>query len=156
MFNRSIEPLYLDSTCPYLDRQVACVENGRLDLNYQRWEWQPDDCILPRYLRRTFSGQLHTPFTMQKSNKPTNSDSIRVGPLYKMHEMFFRFNPERALKRLRGKRLLFVGDSLQRGQWQSFVCMVDSVIPPGKKSLRRGRTHSVFRALVIFQMDYNK
>lgn len=59
-----------------------------------------------------------------------------------------RFNPERALKRLRGKRLLFVGDSLQRGQWQSFVCMVDTAIPPGKKSLRRGRTHNVFRAMV--------
>lgn len=69
-----------------------------------------------------------------------------------MHAMFCRFNPERALKRLRGKRLLFVGDSLQRGQWQSFVCMVDSAIPPGKKSLRRGRTHSVFRAMVNFHL----
>ncbi|KAK4755435.1 hypothetical protein SAY87_009192 [Trapa incisa] len=105
VFNRSIKPMYSDSTCPYLDRQVTCTENGRLDSHYQQWEWQPDDCILTR------------------------------------------FDPERALMRLRGKRLLFVGDSLQRGQWQSFVCLVDTAIPPGKKSLRRGRTHSVFRAL---------
>jgi hypothetical protein len=60
----------------------------------------------------------------------------------------YRFNPELALKKLRGKRLLFVGDSLQRGQWQSFVCMVESIIPEDKKSMRRGRSLSVFKAKV--------
>lgn len=60
----------------------------------------------------------------------------------------YRFNPEFALKKLRGKRLLFVGDSLQRGQWQSFVCMVESIIPEDKKSMRRGRSLSVFKAKV--------
>lgn len=59
-----------------------------------------------------------------------------------------RFNPEVALKKLRGKRLLFVGDSLQRGQWQSFVCMVESIIPEDQKFLRRGRSHTVFKAKV--------
>ncbi|KAL8526639.1 hypothetical protein ACS0TY_015734 [Phlomoides rotata] len=50
------------------------------------------------------------------------------------------------LQKLKRKRLMFVGDSLQRGQWQSFVCLVDSVIPKGKKSIKRGRLHSVFKA----------
>ncbi|XP_073286417.1 protein trichome birefringence-like 3 [Primulina huaijiensis] len=104
MFNRSIKPLYSDRTCPYLDRQVSCVKNGRLDSDYRHWEWQPDDCFLPR------------------------------------------FNPETALRKLEGKRLMFIGDSLQRGQWQSFVCLVESVIPEGKKSIKRGRVHTVFRA----------
>lgn len=44
---------------------------------------------------------------------------------------------------------MFVGDSLQRGQWQSFVCLVESVIPEDQKSMRRGRVHSVFRAKVL-------
>ncbi|KDP24428.1 hypothetical protein JCGZ_24992 [Jatropha curcas] len=57
-----------------------------------------------------------------------------------------RFSAELALKKLRGKRLLFVGDSLQRGQWQSFVCMVEWLISEDKKSMKRGRSHSVFRA----------
>ncbi|KAH7514645.1 protein trichome birefringence-like 3 isoform X1 [Ziziphus jujuba] len=104
VFNRSIKPLYTDRSCPYLDRQVSCAMNGRPDSNYTHWEWQPEDCILPR------------------------------------------FDPELALKKLRGKRLLFVGDSLQRGQWQSFVCLVESIIPEDKKSMKRGRIHCVFKA----------
>lgn len=48
VFNRSIKPLYSDRTCKYLDRQVACVKNGRPDSDYRYWEWRPDDCILPR------------------------------------------------------------------------------------------------------------
>lgn len=47
---------------------------------------------------------------------------------------------------------MFVGDSLQRGQWQSFVCLVESVIPEEQKSLRRGRMHTVFKAKV--RIDY--
>ncbi|CAI9097261.1 OLC1v1033646C2 [Oldenlandia corymbosa var. corymbosa] len=104
VFNRSIKPLYTDSSCPYLDRQVSCVKNGRNDSDYLYWHWQLDDCMLPR------------------------------------------FNPEIALRKLQGKRLMFVGDSLQRGQWQSFVCLVESVIPKSQKSMKRGRVHSVFKA----------
>ncbi|OAY43735.1 protein trichome birefringence-like 3 [Manihot esculenta] len=104
VFNKSLEPFYTDRSCPYLDKQVSCVMNGRRDSDYRHWEWQPDDCTLPR------------------------------------------FNPELALKKLRGKRLMFVGDSLQRGQWQSFVCLVEWLIPEDKKSLKRGRFLSVFRA----------
>lgn len=44
---------------------------------------------------------------------------------------------------------MFVGDSLQRNQWISFICLVDSVIPKDKKSMKRGRVHSVFKAKVI-------
>ncbi|PSS32695.1 Protein trichome birefringence-like [Actinidia chinensis var. chinensis] len=102
VFNSSFKPLYSDRTCPYLDRQFSCVKNGRPDSDYLRWEWQPDDCILPR------------------------------------------FSPTIALEKLRGKRLMFVGDSLQRNQWESFVCLVEFVIPDDGKSMRRGRSHSVF------------
>ncbi|XAR68800.1 hypothetical protein NMG60_11000170 [Bertholletia excelsa] len=104
VFNRtSIKPLYSDRTCPYLDPQFSCVKNGRPDSDYRHWEWQPDDCVLPR------------------------------------------FNPKVALKKLQGKRLMFVGDSLQRNQWESFVCMVESVVPEKKKSMRSGHSHSVFK-----------
>ncbi|XP_042515885.1 protein trichome birefringence-like 3 [Macadamia integrifolia] len=104
VFNASVEPLYSDTSCPYLDRQVSCVKNGRPDSDYRYWEWQPDNCILPR------------------------------------------FDPIGALEKLRGKRLMFVGDSLQRGQWESLICMVESSIPADQKSMRRGRSHSVFKA----------
>ncbi|PHT36559.1 hypothetical protein CQW23_24259 [Capsicum baccatum] len=58
----------------------------------------------------------------------------------------FWFDPEIALKKLLGKRLMFIGDSLQRNQWQSFVCLVESIIPQDQKSMERHRVHSIFKA----------
>ncbi|XAR55811.1 hypothetical protein NMG60_11036017 [Bertholletia excelsa] len=104
VFNSSLKPPYSDRTCRYVDRQYSCVKNGRQDSDYRRWEWQLDDCVLPR------------------------------------------FDPKVALEKLQGKRMMFVGDSLQRNQWQSFVCLVESIIPPDQKSMRLARSHSVFRA----------
>ncbi|XP_020107904.1 protein trichome birefringence-like 35 isoform X2 [Ananas comosus] len=46
-----------------------------------------------------------------------------------------RWNATEMLEKLRGKRLMFAGDSLNRGQWISMVCLVQSAIPAGKKSM---------------------
>uniref|UniRef100_R7W1Y0 Trichome birefringence-like C-terminal domain-containing protein n=1 Tax=Aegilops tauschii TaxID=37682 RepID=R7W1Y0_AEGTA len=35
-----------------------------------------------------------------------------------------RFTASAALERLRGKRVVFVGDSMSRTQWESFICML--------------------------------
>nr|GEV82928.1 protein trichome birefringence-like 34 [Tanacetum cinerariifolium] len=40
----------------------------------------------------------------------------------------FRFNGKALIERLRGKRILFVGDSLNRNQWNSMICMLNSLI----------------------------
>ncbi|CAN4106141.1 unnamed protein product [Withania somnifera] len=90
VFNTSIKPFYTDRTCPFIDRQYSCTKNGRNDSDYLHWEWQPDDCILPR--------------------------------------------------------IMFVGDSIQRNMWESFVCLVQSVIPEGQKSMKQGPVFSVFKA----------
>ncbi|KAL4619861.1 hypothetical protein ACB092_06G111300 [Castanea dentata] len=55
-----------------------------------------------------------------------------------------RFDPLKLLQILRGKRLMFVGDSVQRAQFESMVCLVQSVIPEGKKSLRRVPPRKIF------------
>ncbi|CAI9097296.1 OLC1v1033685C1 [Oldenlandia corymbosa var. corymbosa] len=41
-----------------------------------------------------------------------------------------RFNATALLERLRNKRLVYVGDSLNRGQWVSMVCLVETMMPP--------------------------
>lgn len=42
-------PLYESKDCKFLDLGFRCSENGRLDLFYTKWRWQPKDCNLPRY-----------------------------------------------------------------------------------------------------------
>ncbi|XP_043701936.1 protein trichome birefringence-like 34 [Telopea speciosissima] len=46
-----------------------------------------------------------------------------------------RFNATALLEMLRGKRLIYVGDSLNRGQWVSMVCLLESSIPASQKAM---------------------
>ncbi|KAM0948122.1 putative PMR5 domain, PC-Esterase, protein trichome birefringence-like 3 [Dioscorea sansibarensis] len=109
VFNSSMEPPYTEVTCPYIEKQVACQGHGRKDKDFLHWEWQLDDCTLPR------------------------------------------FNARVVLEKLRGKRMMFVGDSLQRGQWLSFVCMLQAGIPEDQKFMNRST-----RSLAIFgAKEYN-
>ncbi|KAF7129016.1 hypothetical protein RHSIM_Rhsim10G0201700 [Rhododendron simsii] len=61
------------------------------------------------------------------------------------------FNAEAMLEMLRGKRLVFVGDSLNRNQWVSMVCLVDASIPLAQKSVNFELNGSLFtfKATVI-------
>lgn len=61
-----------------------------------------------------------------------------------------KFKPKLLLEKIRGKRLMFVGDSLNRNQWESMVCFVQSVVPPGRKSLTKTGSFNIFRI-----EDYN-
>lgn len=42
-------PLYESKDCEFLDLGFRCSENGRPDLFYTKWRWQPKHCNLPRY-----------------------------------------------------------------------------------------------------------
>ncbi|KAL6585483.1 hypothetical protein OROMI_002127 [Orobanche minor] len=35
--------------CPFLDPGFRCHRNGRKDLDYQKWRWQPQNCNLTRF-----------------------------------------------------------------------------------------------------------
>ncbi|XP_010490531.1 PREDICTED: protein trichome birefringence-like 35 [Camelina sativa] len=61
-----------------------------------------------------------------------------------------RWNVTDMWEKLRGKRLMFVGDSLNRGQWISMVCLLQSVIPRDKQSMSPNAHLTIFRA-----EDYN-
>ncbi|XP_024989403.1 protein trichome birefringence-like 38 [Cynara cardunculus var. scolymus] len=41
-----------------------------------------------------------------------------------------RFDAEAFLRKMRGKKILYVGDSLSLNQWQSMVCLLHSALPP--------------------------
>jgi len=42
--------------------------------------------------------------------------------------MYCRLNGRHMLKMLRGKRLVFVGDSLNRNMWDSLVCILSNSV----------------------------
>ncbi|KAK1629435.1 hypothetical protein QYE76_003750 [Lolium multiflorum] len=56
------------------------------------------------------------------------------------------FDARRFMERMRGKRLMFVGDSLNRNQWESLVCMVQSVLNKGRTKLVKRGNFIVFHA----------
>lgn len=52
----------------------------------------------------------------------------------------FRFNPVKMLELIRGKRMVFVGDSINRNQWESMLCMLRGAISdPTRVYEARGR-----------------
>ena len=59
-----------------------------------------------------------------------------------------RFDAKLFMERLRNKRFMFVGDSLNRNQWESMVCLVQSAVSPDKKYVTWEDSRVVFHAWV--------
>ncbi|XP_052173765.1 protein trichome birefringence-like 34 [Diospyros lotus] len=57
-----------------------------------------------------------------------------------------RFNAKALLERLRGKRLVFVGDSINRNQWVSMICLLESSIPQPFKYMKLNSSLYTFKA----------
>lgn len=54
-----------------------------------------------------------------------------------------RFNASEVLEKLRGKRLMYAGDSISRSQWESMLCLLSPALSNGDASIttsNRGRT----------------
>lgn len=96
-------PLYKPtSTCPFIEREFRCEANGRPDLIYTHYRWQPLSCNL------------------------------------------LRFDGQDFLERMRGKSIMFVGDSLSRNQWQSLTCLLHSAVPNSSYTVVRVGDVSIF------------
>ncbi|XP_039009058.1 protein trichome birefringence-like 3 [Hibiscus syriacus] len=139
-------------------RRSAVVKPKRIEKNPDlddRFEFEPDECDITRgkwvfnlsikplytdtscpYVERQFSCEKNGQLEFDYRHWEWRPDDCYLP----------KFDAEVALKKLRGKRLVFVGDSLQRSQWESLVCMVEWTIPPPHKSMKRGRIRNVFKA----------
>lgn len=69
------------------------------------------------------------------------------------HDLWFlrlhcRFNGLEFLLRMKGKTVMFVGDSLGRNQWESLVCMISTAVPRSPTQIIRGDPLSTLKFLV--------
>ncbi|KAI3514282.1 hypothetical protein L1887_12602 [Cichorium endivia] len=92
-------PLYKPGSCSLIDEQFNCFSNGRPDLGFQNYKWQPKGCILPR------------------------------------------LDGSKMLQLLKGKRLVFVGDSLNRNMWESLICILRNSIKDQTKVYEASGRH---------------
>ncbi|XP_073152021.1 protein trichome birefringence-like 34 [Henckelia pumila] len=60
-----------------------------------------------------------------------------------------RFNGNKFLEKIRGKRIVFVGDSLNRNQWVSLLCLIES-------SLSSSSSKSVIKTGNLFNLEANE
>lgn len=60
----------------------------------------------------------------------------------------YRFDGLEFLSKMRGKTVMFVGDSLGRNQWESLVCMISAGVSRSATQMIRGDPLSTFKFLV--------
>ncbi|KAK9696972.1 hypothetical protein RND81_08G007300 [Saponaria officinalis] len=58
-----------------------------------------------------------------------------------------RFDALHFLGKMRKKRVMLVGDSIMRNQWESLVCLIQGVIPTGRKTVTYNGPTMSFHAL---------
>ncbi|GJN14139.1 hypothetical protein PR202_gb00924 [Eleusine coracana subsp. coracana] len=107
--------------------------------------WVPDATDHPLY-REQDCPYIQPQLTCQSRGRPdTGYQHWRWQP----HDCTLpAFDATRLLHALRNKRMLFVGDSLGRGQFTSMACLLSSAVPePEKKSFEMSpdQQHTVFR-----------
>ena len=137
VYDNSTHPMYSGLNCAYMNDEIACDKYGRNDTRYQRWRWQPHGCNLPRLVE---TKSMH--FNVKQWGR-----EVRLIECVNCVK-WDRFDAREMLERLRGKRMVYVGDSLNRNQWVSMVCLLESSIASEHKSFISNGSLMSFRAEV--------
>ncbi|CAL9101281.1 unnamed protein product [Musa textilis] len=117
-----------------LDVPVSC------DLFTGRWVY--DDVSYPIYKEQECQLLTEQVTCMRNGRREDSYQKWRWQP---QDCSLPRFDARVMLERLQGRRLMFVGDSLNRNQWESMVCLVQSAVPWNKKTLTKNGSLNVFR-----------
>ncbi|KAF7847007.1 hypothetical protein BT93_L3463 [Corymbia citriodora subsp. variegata] len=88
---------------------------------------------------------LSSTVTCQRNGRP---DSDYQKWRWKPHACSLpRFDALKFLAKMRRKRIMLVGDSIMRNQWESLVCLVQGVIPTGRKTVSYSGPTMAFHAM---------
>ncbi|XP_054816156.1 protein trichome birefringence-like 41 isoform X2 [Prosopis cineraria] len=119
--------------------QLLLAVDSKCDLFTGTWV---SDQSYPLY-RPEMCAFIEHEFACQRNGRPDQLYThFRWQPL--QHCPFLRFNGVDFLERMRGKSIMFVGDSLSRNQWQSLTCMLHSSLPSSNYTLTRLDDLSIF------------
>ncbi|KAJ3675101.1 hypothetical protein LUZ60_004143 [Juncus effusus] len=110
------------------------------DLSIGEWIF---DASYPLY--RSDCPFLSSEFNCRQNGRPdTDYEKWRWSP----KQCFLpRFNALDFLGRIRKKRVMLVGDSIMRNQWESLVCLVEAVIPLDRKIISSNGSNIAFYAI---------
>ncbi|KAK9922867.1 hypothetical protein M0R45_031307 [Rubus argutus] len=120
-----------------LHQTVGALSDGGCDLSQGQWVY---DTSYPLYTSKDCPF-IWKEFDCQKNGRPDNEYlKYRWQPTSCQTP---RFSGSRFLESFRGKRILFVGDSLSMNQWQSLTCMLYKSVQ-AKYSINRIGGLSIF------------
>ncbi|XP_044461798.1 protein trichome birefringence-like 36 [Mangifera indica] len=116
-------------------------QNSRsCDYTAGKWVYDPS---YPLY--DTTCPYLSRGVNCQKNGRP---DSEYQKWKWKPHSCSIpRFDALKFLAKVRRKRVMLVGDSIMRNQWESLVCLVQGVVPTGRKKVTYNGISMAFHAL---------
>ncbi|RVW94266.1 Protein trichome birefringence-like 36 [Vitis vinifera] len=123
-------------------------KSSEFELEDEAWLDEKDDEVNMVQSGHDSLGSSSLPVTCQKNGRP---DSDYEKWRWKPHGCSIpRFDALHFLGRMRRKRIMLVGDSIMRNQWESLVCLVQEVIPTGRKTVTYDGPTMAFHALVRF------
>ncbi|KAK6943432.1 PC-Esterase [Dillenia turbinata] len=141
------------STRKYSGRRANWVDHHSVELDHKKGDLEECDVFSGKWIFDNTSYPLYN-----ESRCPYMSDQLACHKHGRadLGYQYWRWQPHNCnLKRsnvtemwekLRGKRLMFVGDSLNRGQWISMLCLLQSVIRKDKRSITPNAPLTIFRA----------
>ncbi|KAK2973932.1 hypothetical protein RJ640_001400 [Escallonia rubra] len=128
-----------------MDEEVNMVQNqhaSRRRCDFTSGEWVFDQSY-PLY--DSSCPYLTTAVTCKQNGRP---DSDYEKWRWRPHGCSIpRFDALEFLGRMRRKRIMLVGDSIMRNQWESLVCLVHSVIPTARRTVTYNGPAMAFHAL---------
>ncbi|KAI4323065.1 hypothetical protein L6164_022700 [Bauhinia variegata] len=131
--------LWVLQSLPNKGQGILFRENGECDFSQGDWVI---DASYPHYDASTQCPFIGQGFDCLRNGRP---DKEYLKYRWKPSGCGLpRFNGEEFLERYRGKKILFVGDSISNNMWQSLTCMLHVAVPKSDYTLSSSKQLSTF------------